>query len=348
MAALNPPAFQQAGTYSARLDRLGVITAFSGYSGFSTDESQPLRIRQGVRPSYTNYQLKVRAASTPNMTVLVSAGIVVIDNHDLAGYGSYTCINDADTTLTIGAADATRYRRDTVVAQVLDAETAGGSSAWSLAVVSGPYAATAGAVTRGTLPPNAQILADILVGPAVTSIGSGVITDVRNYAVAAGGAVPLNSTNDMDHPHPGQLRYRMDTDTWVYGKLDGSSGTLAGPVAWTPMAAGLTGTGVTDNGNSEGPMMYRVVGSSGVQKLQLQGGIGFGTDPGTGSITVYTLPVAARPSVRRTPPLAKSISQGIATTKADINTDGTITVFGTMGASSSTSWVSFNGVEVFL
>lgn len=348
MAAINPPSWQQSGTYSARADRLGIISAFSGYSGFSTDEATPLRVRQGVRPSYQNYQLKARAAATPNMTVTVSAGMCVIENHDLAGYGAYTCVNDADVVLTIAAADSTRYRRDTIVAALYDAETSGSSSTWALQVVTGPLVATAGAMTRGTLPSNAQIIADVNVTPGMSSVASSAITDVRNYAVAAGGALPILSTLDLDHPHPGQLRYRMDTDTWVYGKLDGTSAILTGPMAWTPMAGGLTGAGVTDNGNGEGPMSYRVVSNAGFPKLQFMGGVAFSTDPGTGSIVIYTLPAAARPSVRRTVPVAKTMSTGLGVTKCDLNTDGTVTVFGTMGASSNTAWVSFNGVEVFL
>lgn len=226
MAPISPPTWMQAGSYSARNDRL-LLASLLGYPGFTVDEATPLRIRQGVKPSYQNYQLKVRAAGTPNMTVIVSAGFVWIDNHDLAGYGAYACENDADYTINVPAAGgAGQYRKDTIVASVYDAETAGATNEFRIELIQGPYAASAGATVRGTLPSNAQVLADIAIAPSQTSVSSGNITDVRNYAVAAGGIVPISSSNDMNHPHPGQVRYRTDTDTFVYGKADGTTAVL--------------------------------------------------------------------------------------------------------------------------
>lgn len=226
MAPISPPTWMQAGSYSARADRL-LLASLLGYPGFTADEATPLRIRQGVKPSYTQYQMKVRAAGTPNMTVIVSAGFCWIDNHDLAGYGAYACVNDADYTVNVPAAgSAGQFRKDTIVASVYDAETAGSASEFRIELIQGPYAASAGATVRGTLPPNAQVLADLAIAPSQTSVASGNITDVRNYAVAAGGIVPISSGNDMNHPHPGQVRYRTDTDTFVYGKLDGTTAVL--------------------------------------------------------------------------------------------------------------------------
>ncbi|MBL1107346.1 hypothetical protein JK361_22530 [Streptomyces sp. 5-8] len=191
------------------------------------DEAFPVRIRQGVKPSYQNQQLKVRPAATPNMTVIVSGGICYIDQHDTGGQGAYVCANDADVTLTVQpAGGAGQYRKDTVVASVYDAEYAGSANEWRLEVIQGPYAASAGATVRGTLPPNAQILADIALGPSQTSVSAANITDVRQFTVGSGGIVPVSSSADLARPHPGQLRYRMDTDTWVYGKTDGTTATL--------------------------------------------------------------------------------------------------------------------------
>jgi hypothetical protein len=225
----------QAGSYSARADRL-LLASLLGYPGFTVDEATPLRIRQGVKPSYQNYQLKVRAAGTPNMTVIVSAGFVWIDNHDLAGYGAYACVNDADYTINVPAAGgAGQFRKDTIVASVYDSETAGATNEFRIELIQGPYAASAGATVRGTLPANAQVLADIAIAPSQTSVASGNITDARNYAVAAGGIVPIGSANDMNHPHPGQVRYRTDTDTFVYGKLDGTTAVLLDSSGGSPI-----------------------------------------------------------------------------------------------------------------
>lgn len=235
MAPISPPTWMQAGSYSARADRL-LLASVLGYPGFAADEATPLRIRQGVKPSYQNYQLKVRAAGTPNMTVIVSAGFCWIDNHDLAGYGAYACVNDADYTVNVPAAGgAGQYRKDTIVASVYDSETAGATSEFRIELIQGPYAASAGATVRGTLPPNAQVLADLAIAPSQTSVASGNITDVRNYAVGAGGIVPISSSNDMSRPHPGQVRYRTDTDTFVYGKSDGTTAVLLDSSGGSPL-----------------------------------------------------------------------------------------------------------------
>jgi len=239
VAVINPPAWMQAGSYPARTDRL-VVSALLSYPGFAVDEPYPTRIRQGVKPSYQNQQLKVRAAPTPNMTVIVSGGICFIDQHDTGGQGTYVCVNDGDVTLNVQpAGGAGQYRKDTVVAAVYDAEYAGSVSEWRLEIIQGPYAATAGATVRGTLPNNAQVLADIAIGPSQTSVSAANITDVRNYSVALGGAVPVSSSVDLARPHPAQLRYRMDTDTWVYGKSDGTTAVLLDSAGASPIGKAL-------------------------------------------------------------------------------------------------------------
>lgn len=223
MAAVNPPAWLQAGSYPARTDRLSAITAGLYYSGLAADEATPLRPRAGVRPSYQNFQLKVRAAATPNMTVIVSAGVAWVDNHDIAAYGTYVMINDADVTLTIApAGGAGQFRKDSVGFTTYDAETAGAANECRLEVIQGPYASTAGATVRGTIPPNMVVLADVSVAPSQTSVAAGNIGDVRNYTVSLGGIAPIPSTIEPDHPHPGQVWYRPDTDEVMVGTSTGT------------------------------------------------------------------------------------------------------------------------------
>ncbi|MEU0370645.1 hypothetical protein ABZ070_10330 [Streptomyces sp. NPDC006283] len=226
MAVINPPAWMQAGSYPAQTDRL-VVSSLLGYPGFLADEATPTRIRQGVRPSYQNQQLKVRAAPTPNMTVIVSAGYCYIDNHDTGGKGTYVCVNDADITLAVApAGGAGQYRKDCVVASVYDAETAGSVSEWRLEVIQGTYAASAGAAVRPSLPPNAQILADLAIGPSQTSVAAANITDIRQYSTGFGGILPVASAAAPNRPHPGQLFYLTDLDRFRYGKLDGSTADM--------------------------------------------------------------------------------------------------------------------------
>ncbi|MGW5130350.1 hypothetical protein [Streptomyces sp. NPDC004135] len=222
MAALNPPPWMQGGTYPARSDRL-VVTSLLSYPGFLVDEATPMRIRQGVKPSYQNAQMKVRAAPTPNMTVIVSAGFAFIDQHDTGGVGTYVCVNDADVTLTVApAGGAGQFRKDAVVASVYDAEYAGGVSEWRLEIIQGAYAASAGAAVRPALPANAQLLAELAIGPSQTSVAAANITDFRQYAVAAGGIIPVSLNGAPDRLAPGQTLYLTDQDAFEVG-------TLAGP-----------------------------------------------------------------------------------------------------------------------
>jgi hypothetical protein len=223
MTIITPPAWQQAGTYAARTDRLSVISGLLGYHGASADESSALRTRGGVRPSYQGRELLVAAQLTPNMTVQVSAGFCYVQNKDLSGYGAYTVVNDATVNLTIAASSGSQYRKDTIVVQVLDAETLGIVNSASLVVVQGPYAASAGATTRGTIPPNSIILADVAVDAGVSSIAAGKVTDGRQFQVAAGGILPVLSTALLDHPGPGQVMYATDTDVFLYGTAAGAT-----------------------------------------------------------------------------------------------------------------------------
>jgi hypothetical protein len=204
-----------------------------------------MRIRQGVKPSYTGYQLKVRAAATPNMTVIVSAGFAFIDQHDTGGVGTYICANDGDVTLTVAAAGgAGQFRKDSVCLSVYDSETAGAANQAVLEIIQGPYAASAGATVRGTIPPNAIVLADLALSPSQTSVSNSNITDVRNFTASLGGIASIPSTIAPDHPHPGQVWYEPDQDRFRYGTSAGAVKNLAPDwQPYTPVWSGLTALG---------------------------------------------------------------------------------------------------------
>ncbi|MDX3074627.1 hypothetical protein [Streptomyces sp. MI02-7b] len=357
MAPISPPTWLQAGSYSARADRL-LLAALLGYPGFTADEATPLRIRQGVKPSYQNYQLKVRAAGTPNMTVIVSPGFVWVDNHDLAGYGAYACVNDADYTITVPAAGGSgQFRKDCIVASVYDAETAGSANEFRIELIQGPYAASAGATARGTLPPNAQILADIAVGASVTSISNANISDIRQFAVGAGGVVPLTSAADMNHPAPGQLRYITDLGIFRYGKLDGTSGdfTPDQTIAWTTatLGTGYTQGDGTTNGNLNGPIRYRKVIRDGIPWMEWAGGANRANGAQTTNILSAALAAAFRPVYQASLVIARNATSitSVANTasvvhsvKIDFKQDGTVGLVGATAGDTETNWLSLQGV----
>ncbi|MFF9124351.1 hypothetical protein ACF09J_13755 [Streptomyces sp. NPDC014889] len=293
MAIINPPAWVQAGSYPARTDRLA-LSALLAYPGFAVDEATPMRIRQGVKPSYTNQQLRVRAAATPNMTVIVSGGFAFIDQHDTGGQGTYIVANDADVIVPVApAGGAGQYRKDTVVVSVYDAEYVGTVSEARLEVIQGPYASSAGATVRGSLPPNAQILADISVSPSQTSVSSANITDLRQFSVAAGGILPVSSSNAPNRLHPGQMQYLTDRDRFQYGKSNGSLGDIYPGLYYQQGTVSVTWT-------------------SGTAGTWVQVDVTF-PQPFASTPVVHVTPQASAPSVGGTTTLMYAVS-GVSTT----------------------------------
>lgn len=338
MAVINPPAWMQAGSYPARNDRLA-LSGLLGYPGFLVDESTPMRVRQGVKPSYQNQQLKVRAAGTPNMTVIVSAGFAMIDNHDAGGQGTYICANDSDVTLTIAPSGAAgQFRKDAVVASVYDAETAGAVSEWRLEVIQGTYAASAGTAVRPSLPPNAQLLADVAVNATVTSISLANISDLRQFSVAVGGILPVASSGAPNRPHPGQTMYYTDTDRFLYGKLDGTVVELA-PKATSWQAIAFSGTWVNVGGPTDPPCMARRTGDG---MLEI-GGIIRGTAVAAGaSSLVGTLPAALWPAYWGRCIVAHNLPQGYGMLAINPG-NGQITFTNGAVALTAAQWIQIDG-----
>lgn len=123
--------------------------------------------------------MAVSQNGTPNMSVNVAAGLIVIDGtQDATHQGSYVCLNDAVTNLTISAADPTNPRIDIVVAKVQDTQYSGATDAWSLAVVTGTPAPSP---TPPAAPANSIILAQVAVAALATSIVNANITDERTF-----------------------------------------------------------------------------------------------------------------------------------------------------------------------
>jgi hypothetical protein len=331
VAVINPPAWQQAGSYPARNDRLA-LSALLAYPGNASDEASPLRIRPGVKPSYQNYQLKVRAAATPNMTVIVSGGICFVDQRETGGSGAYICANDGDVTLNIApAGGAGQYRKDTVVASVYDAEYSGSLSQWQLEVIQGPYAASAGATVRGTLPANCVVLADIALAPSQSSVSAANITDVRTYGCAIGGVLPVSSASVPARPHPGQVFYYTDTDRLMYGT---SAGTLSevqkAPGAWTswtPTWSTSTGLRTPVFGNAVIDCRYTKIGRTVLLYMDITMGstTTYGTSPTNADNWQFSLPFTA--AVPGAPIGKASLEPGhsarASTALAQVNTSGT-------------------------
>lgn len=170
MAERNPPAWLQAGSHPADLDRRILESVFR------TDGVLDL----------AGGDLAVTEQGTPAMGVTVAAGVAVIDGTESASQGVYHVVNDADVDLAIAASDPTNDRIDLVVAQVRDSFYSGADDDWLLAVVTGTPAASP---AEPTVPVNAHVLARVDVAAAASSITDAAITDRREEAVAGDGGL---------------------------------------------------------------------------------------------------------------------------------------------------------------
>jgi hypothetical protein len=229
MAAVNPPSYLQTGNHSAIADRKTTSALLMPGSGAAS-------VRSGVRPSNDNAGLQVAANGTPNNTVIVGAGQVVIQG--TAGGDAYVCTNDANVTLTIGAASTTQSRIDLIVARVYDQEQNGAdpSNSWALEVVTGTL--SSGTPSAPATPARSYGLAEVLVSAgASTVITSAKITDKRGNTRLAGlgGIIPVISSATMpSNPYAGMAAFCIDIEElriWSGSAWDRSPmGALPDPV----------------------------------------------------------------------------------------------------------------------
>jgi hypothetical protein len=162
MTALNPPLHLQNRTdHTAQGDRLLIRSLW----------------RIGGRAA--SGDCAVAAQGSPNMSVTVSAGALIIPGTENAFQGTYHCFNDASVTVTITAADTTNPRIDLIVGKVQDAFYSGATNAWSLVAVAGT---PAGVPVAPAAPANSVILATVSVAANATTITNANITNTTALA----------------------------------------------------------------------------------------------------------------------------------------------------------------------
>lgn len=221
-------------SYSAQDLRLGTITPHLAGSGAS------LGVRSGVRPAGSGTELLVQAQASPNMTVKVNTGVVVVQGSISTTQGAYAWTLDATTNVTIAAAHATLTRTDLIAVRIRDAnvDTSGQRDAGVIAITG-----TAGGGVP-SLPTDATYLtlAQIAVGAAVTSIVAGNITDKRQFTTGLGGVLVCTSSTEpaASSVMPGQPTYRTDR-AGANRYSDGAN--------WQTVARKLGGTRWTGGGN---------------------------------------------------------------------------------------------------
>lgn len=168
MAVSNPPAYLQAGTYPAALDRLHQISIRFLPTTLSITD---VAARSGVLAGPSARQL---VGSMTNWDFTVGRGAGVIENTFTTQGGDYTVINTASQTLTHTASAPTTNRIDVVGIRLQDAFYTGVVNSADLAIVQGTPAA--GVPSVPALPATFLPLYQVAINAATST---GVVTDIR-------------------------------------------------------------------------------------------------------------------------------------------------------------------------
>jgi hypothetical protein len=211
MTVNNPPSYLQNDGPNAEQHRQHMTAAFGEREG----------VIEGLAVT--------EKSGTPNMSVDVAEGRVLVAGTEGTYQGLYMCHNRGVENLAISASDPTNDRYDLIVATVEDADYSGATDAWKLDVVSGTPAATP---LFPAIDDNTFVLATVLVQNGVSSIVDADITDIRsgtdtdgtttltNYGLAStlsGRTRVAGPTLRPQSPYNGMSIFDTSTDReWFY------------------------------------------------------------------------------------------------------------------------------------
>ena len=242
----------------------------------------------------TATDLAVTQHGTPDMSVDVAAGQVILPGTSATGQGYYVVENTATLTLPVSASDPTNARVDLVVAAVQDSQYSGLSNAAVIQVVTGTPAP---APVEQPVPANAWVLATIAVPADASSITNANITDQRTQRAGQYGlAAPRNTARGVlaKYNSAGSGASASTSPvTIASGTFIVGSGTRAVEVnaqgSLQPTAAGDLGR-ITVNVDGVEVARYQVTvggaGGAGVQFGSAWGWVALSAGPHTWSATV--------------------------------------------------------------
>lgn len=234
MTALNPPGFMQAlNTHSALTMRRNTLLLL----GEGRNDVGATAALGGIHPVWGD---RLEVTGSPSlMQVTVGSGLVAIP-HDEAFAGVYSACNDGDVTLALDAADPTQYRRDIIVAEVLDTTDGDGSDLWQLSVVKGTNAGSPPAPLP-TEPDKSLRLAIVNVDPAITNL-TDKVSDARTWLAAPGGTLQGLGSAMPTNPARGTLFTEVNTPhTLSY--YDGATWHFVADDGWTVYTPAVSGWG---------------------------------------------------------------------------------------------------------
>ena len=232
-------------------------------------------------------------SGTPNMSVDVAVGGVVIYGDDASEQGSYYLYNDAVKNVAITASDPTNARYDLIVARVKDNEYGVSGDVLTIEVVEGT---PAGSPAEPATPDSAYVLARVTVDASVTSIVNAKITD-RRVTIGGGVTTCTSSPRPTLGLYEGRTIYETDTDAlltytgsaWAIASKPVSGAWAAYTPTWKVNAVAVTlGNGsVTGHYQREGRKVTVRA------KATLGSTTGYGGGAGTMSLSLPFTPANA-------------------------------------------------------
>lgn len=232
MALITPPGHLQAGTYTAKNDRLHIHTI-----PMTADAANAMAARQGFLSGH------VPVVTNPSgMDVTIGAGAALIKNTFTTSGGDYKAVNDGNVTVTLAASSPTLNRYDLVGWQIKDNfYDASGLNTVIPTVVQG--ANMAGTPVDPAYPASFIPATRAVVNATVTSP---TLQSLVGRTVADGGVLPIGSVserNAITSPWVGLTILRTDRqwEEWYTGSgwhVDGLA--VCASVADRDGASGVT------------------------------------------------------------------------------------------------------------
>jgi len=168
MSIDNPPAYLQAGSYSASRDRLHLISVRYHPTTLNTTDAA---CRSGILGGQSGRQANF---SMTNWDVSVGRLVATIENTFASQPGDYQVINTATQVLSVTPSSTTTNRIDIVGVRVQDAFYSGALNQADLVVV--PGTPTAGTPADPTLPASFIPIVRVTVN---ANTSTGILTDLR-------------------------------------------------------------------------------------------------------------------------------------------------------------------------
>lgn len=246
MTVQNPPLYLQSEAHPAEDFRRFFTALFGDRAGVLTSTDLAVTEKSG----------------TPDMSVDVAAGSVIVAGSSDTYQGHYFAENRGTTNVTITAADGTNSRYDLIVVRIQDSGHDGGSTdTVSIEVVTGTAAATP---LFPTVPASSFVLATVLVPNGASTITNSDITDIRDgndsdgtttlenegFAAPIGARVVCTSATRPSTPIVGMAVY--ETDTGESRRWDGSTWDFTDRdqdgswISYTPTLTNIAGTATAE------------------------------------------------------------------------------------------------------